>query len=197
MNANKKDSKIWNGIRKGNKQSLSQLYFLYQETLFTYGCAIINNRELVKDCLQELFLDIWNRKNRMPQVIHVKSYLLKAFRRILIRKIKKESPEIYSGYFEFVEFEESPEELIIKNEYDQSLCSYISKKLAQLPPRQKEIIYLRYYQDLGYDKISEIMGLKPQAAWNLFSRALNKLKQLVKDQSYLISILSLVIINFL
>lgn len=83
MNANNLDPEIWNGIRKENEQSLSQLYYFFQEELFMYGCAIIHNREIVKDCIQELFLDLWRRKNQLPEVCSLKSYLLEAFRRML------------------------------------------------------------------------------------------------------------------
>ncbi len=191
MNANKKDLEMLRGIQRGNKEMLSRLFYLYQDELFTYGYAITKNREIIKDSIQDLFLDIWNRRERIPDVILLKPYLLKAFRRILLRKIKNDMnhPALYN--YEFDEIEPSPEEYLMQIENNQSQRDYFSQKIALLPSRQKEIIYLRYYQDLSYDKIADIMDISPQAAWNLISRALKKLKSLIRNKPHFFTIIPL------
>ena len=181
------DQKIWHDIRNGNAQAFNKLFFDYSNPLLSYGLTITGDRELIKDCLQELFLDIWNRKAQLPEVKVVKYYLIKSFRRILFRKLKQNSKNTRliseDAQFPVSEHTLAHEELIIADENDIFRNKALINCVNALPSRQKEIIYLKYFQGFSYEEISEIMGIGNQASWNLLSRAIKKLRAALNANS--------------
>ncbi|MEZ4775742.1 MAG: sigma-70 family RNA polymerase sigma factor [Bacteroidia bacterium] len=186
MDTRTNDQVIWNEFRKGNERAFSLLFFRYSDLLLSYGYALAKDRELIKDCIQELFLDIWKRREQLGELEKVNHYLLKAFRRIVLRRVRQDEKRRYM-YNPADEFFDLPtEEQIILNEADNFLSEYMADKINHLPQRQKEIIYLKYYQNLSYDEIGEIMGLQQQAAWNLFSRAVNRLREMIPNRRHIL-----------
>ncbi|MDP4240283.1 MAG: sigma factor-like helix-turn-helix DNA-binding protein, partial [Bacteroidota bacterium] len=76
------------------------------------------------------------------------------------------------------DFDLSIEETIIENETVKSRGKTLSHVLNDLPSRQKEIIYYRFYEGLEYEEICELMDLKYQSAYNLLQRALSELREI-------------------
>jgi len=83
-------NKLWDGIRKGEKKSLEKLYSQFYTQLFNYGFKLVNREALVQDCIQELFLKVWEKRFSINEAKSVKSYLFHSFRRIVFRRLKKE-----------------------------------------------------------------------------------------------------------
>jgi len=134
------------------------------------------DEEQVKDCIQDLFLEIWNQKNKMP-LLSVKAYLTKALQYKLIRINKKSQLiEAFDGNGnEF--FDWSHETFIIKNEMDAEKVKKLLAAMQQLPKRQQEIIYLKYYLNLSYEQICDVMNIQYQVARNQVSSAIKSLKK--------------------
>ena len=187
MNSRKLDQSLWNEIRAGSEQVFSDLFFRYSDLLLNYGYLVAKDRELIKDCIQELFLDVWRRQEALPEAVKVRYYLLKAFRRVLLRRIQQDARRRYDPVPDPDLFDLSREDDIAQSESAYLLRTYLAGKVNELPPRQKEIVYLKYYEDLSYEEICEIMGIRQQAAWNLISRAVKTLRTLVADRQMLAS----------
>ena len=138
------------------------------------------NDALVEDCIQDLFLEIWKNRKNLGKTDSIKLYLLSSLRRKIIRKSTSESKKIdknasVENYNFEVEF--TPEDLIISDETTQLNNKKLQGHLQKLSKRQKEAIYLKYYQGLEYDEISRIMDINYQSARNLVYSALKALKQ--------------------
>ena len=173
---NEHDIHLWEQLRNGNKAALSELFELYFSQLYNYGRKICLDEEQVKDCIQDLFLEIWNQKNKMP-LLSVKAYLTKALQYKLIRINKKSQLiEAFDGNGnEF--FDWSHETFIIKNEMDAEKVKKLLAAMQQLPKRQQEIIYLKYYLNLSYEEICDVMNIQYQVARNQVSSAIKSLKK--------------------
>ena len=173
---NEHDIHLWEQLRNGNKAALAELFELYFSQLYNYGRKICSDEEKVKDCIQDLFLEIWNQKNKMP-LLSVKAYLTKALQYKLIRINKKSQLiEAFDGNGnEF--FDWSHETFIIKNEMDAEKVKKLLAAMQQLPKRQQEIIYLKYYLNLSYEEICDLMNIQYQVARNQVSSAINSLKK--------------------
>ena len=173
---NEHDIHLWEQLRNGNKAALSELFELYFSQLYNYGRKICLDEEQVKDCIQDLFLEIWNQKNKMP-LLSVKAYLTKALQYKLIRINKKSQLiEAFDGNGnEF--FDWSHETFIIKNEMDAEKVKKLLAAMQQLPKRQQEIIYLKYYLNLSYEQICDVMNIQYQVARNQVSSAIKSLKK--------------------
>jgi len=85
------DTACWSRLKKGDPQALGYLYDTYADKLFTSALRMTTDRELAKDCIQEVFIEIWNYRNTLGDVMHSQSYLVKVMRSVLLKKLKKES----------------------------------------------------------------------------------------------------------
>ena len=172
------DINMWQSFLQGNKSSFEQLMKLHYKPLFNYGSKYSNDAELVKDCIQELFIGLWNRRTRLSTDVNPRPYLIASLRRALHRKIQSESRllKYKTDCLDHFNFEISVEQKIIDSESLQYIIKRIAEDMAKLPKRQKEVIYLKFFQNLSRDEIAKIMGNNPQTVSNLLQLALKKLR---------------------
>ena len=139
----------------------------------------MNDKDLVKDCIQDLFVEIWDTKDRLGPVRSIKAYLYSSIRRKLIRRASHKRKRFNEVHGMEVVQEPVPSieiRLIEKQRFDDERRQVV-KALGKLNKKQREIIHLKYYGDLGYDEISEIMGLDKKATYNLMAHTIKLLRQ--------------------
>ncbi len=165
-------------MQPGDEKAFQSLFREYYPQLFLYGFKIIPQKELLEDIIQELFAELWNRKS-WPEVRSLKAYLIKSLQYKIYNKLRQQKlTGAITGSTSDFPFEITRETLIIQNEEDREKMIKVEKMLAQLSNRQREIIYLRFYLDLGYEEISQVMKINYQASRNLLSQAIKILRQL-------------------
>ena len=185
---NEKDILLWNQFKKGDENSFVALFRDYYSRLFNYGCKISKDQELLEDCIQELFVDIW-RSGGKADIVSFNAYIFKAFKFKLIKQLAKNNKiKPLSSSIEETDFELSHENFLIDNELNFARKEKILTAFQELSPRQKEIIYLKFYQDLSYEEVSEIMQINYQAARNLIYRSVKVLKDLITLQLILVAL---------
>lgn len=174
---------LWQEIRQGNEDSLDTLFCLTYSRLFNYGYQITPQKGLVKDAIQELFLRLWRSHSNLGEAYSVKSYLLHSLRRILLRNLKTQRNR-FERNKEYVEdfFDEiyNIEELLIHFETEEQKKGQLVKALDSLTDRQKEAIFLKFYEGASNTEIAEIMEINSQSVYNLIYRSIEKLKAFVE-----------------
>lgn len=174
----------WNNFKKGNSQSFEYLYKLYATGLYNYGSKFSKDKELIKECIQELFVNMWTTRSNLGNPEHIKNYIYKSFRHIIFKKDiqfnKNESYEETENYtFEVVL---NIEESMIDFEKQQQISQQLKNAVSKLTARQKEAIFLKFYEQLSYEEIAEIMGISVKASYKIMARSLEYLrKNLSKD----------------
>ncbi|MEJ7779752.1 MAG: sigma-70 family RNA polymerase sigma factor [Daejeonella sp.] len=176
----------WKLFRLGNKPAFEQLMFDNFKHLFNYGSKFTTDSELVKDVIQELFLKLWEKRSNLSNDVNPRAYLTASFRRALHRKIQSQNR--FTPYSEINEIEAlfdmevSVEEQLIEKEKNRNLAFKIAANLSGLPARQREVIFLKFFQYLSRDEISEAMQITPQTVSNLQQLALKKLRVVLKSR---------------
>jgi len=174
------DAACWKQLREGNTSALEYLYDTYIDRLFHAALKMTDNRELAKDALQEIFIEIWHYRASIGNVNHSYSYLLKVLKSIILKKVKRKgfTNELYIN-------EQAPdetqniEELIMSSERLTEQKSRLNMALAQLTARQKQVVRLRFFEGLTYEQIAVKLSMNYQSVNNLAFRAmLNLRKQL-------------------
>jgi RNA polymerase sigma factor (sigma-70 family) len=182
VNFNKNENDLWLDIIDGNEHALADLFRLYYSRLYNYGMKIVTNQEFIKDCIQELFLTLWDSKNSINDAYSVKSYLFSSLRRTIFRKLKK-NRATYERNKKYVEnhFTEplNVEQLIVHFEVEQESKKQLRKAIDHLGGRQKEAIYLKYYDGLSNAEIADVMGINRQSVYNHVSGAIQRLQQFI------------------
>lgn len=175
------DSTYWEQFRRGDQQAFSAIYFEHYNNLYYYGLKICGNTDTVKDTMHELFFRLWNNRENAGEVKSVRFYLLKALKRDLVRRMDRDKKRItLHALSAEIDIEFSPEDLLMQTEADDAQKKLFADLLNTLPKRQKEALYLKYYEDLSNDEIAEMMSMNYQSVANLLQRGLKTLRDNIK-----------------
>lgn len=173
-----------------------KLFKKYHDDLFGYGMKLCGNQEIVKDQIQELFISLWNRSAPLDQIESKKSYLLISLKRKILKKIEvaADAPKVREKWEKFASFSFNTEEIIIRKEIEANRKSVLREALNQLPDRQREVVYLRFYRGLSYEEIEEVLSINYQSAVNHVYRAKKKLQSILENHQA--DILLFVLVTF-
>jgi len=188
-------------LAKGDAHAIEQIYRTCFHRLFHYGIQVLGSQysQEVEDVIQEFF--IWLAKNhrKIKTVRNFEVYMFQSVRRNLQSSMqttqrKKESYERYLNLTMPLQesVADSPEQLYIKKEDQQGRSALLQAELNKLPPYQKEILYLRYFEDKSYKEIASILTITDQVAYNYVSRATKKLKKQLANFVLLFLVLAII-----
>ena len=174
-----KDLKIWNAFREGSRDALDYIFKRHASNLFAYGTKFSRDQELVLDCIQDLFVELWNRRQRLSETNSIKFYLLKALRRRIagtMHGVKRF--EAITGDVVYLEekINFSAEHLLVLQETEQSRKANLKRAIEGLTKRQRESIYLKFFQGLDNEGVSSVMGLSIGSVNTLVSQAIKALR---------------------
>lgn len=167
---------LWNRFREGDEVAFTQLSKQFYKTLVHYGGKFTSNSQIIEDAIQDLLIKLWLRRASLTQVASVKFYLLRAFRNQLFKTLQIFKAVPLEENFDSIHFEDSSEISFIAEESSKNMLQKVSSSLQQLPERQREILYLRFYQDLRVEEIAQLLQIKPQSVSNTIQRALVTLR---------------------
>ncbi|MBA4299706.1 RNA polymerase sigma factor, sigma-70 family [Algoriphagus alkaliphilus] len=171
---------LWLQLKRGEKGGLAGIYSKYSSDLFRYGMAVKPNRSFIKDCIQELFIDLWKYRDTLSQTDNVRVYLIRCLSNRINKEITREKKLISESEisaFETVFMEESVEDRLIDFQRDQDLHTKLKKGLEKLPARQREVIQLIFFEKQGYEESSKIMGINVDSCYTLAWKAIKSLKK--------------------
>lgn len=189
MSSGKKDNELWAAFLKGDQQVLSLIYMLHVNALFDYGCRLSSDHDLIKDCIQDIFVTIIRNRTSLSPTDNVRLYLFKAFKRKLIRELQKKNryrqidpdQETYFGITFLKSFDHAEAEITDQQK------EKLSEAVKTLTSRQREAIYLRFIRGMNYHDISVVMDLNYQSSRALIHRAIGKLREALHGQSEIFS----------
>ena len=170
------DVYIWEKIKKGDSKAFKSMYLEYVDVLYNYGKQITNKNTVIEDCIQEVFINLWQKRARLNIQYSFKNYLILCFRRALLKRIdrfKLENTDL--EYTETPIFEiEFLEETLTKRR-----AAQLKEAINKLPRRQREALFLKYYEGYSYDEIAQIMELEKHSTYKMVSKAIKRLKTLL------------------
>lgn len=171
------DPKIWQNIRNGDALAMKTLYQECYQELFAFGFKMVADKDKIKDCLHEIFCDIWQKRSQIGEVNHLKAYLKTCVRNKLLKEIKldQKTDQISDHEFEHLT-ENSYEQLLIAAETDADSKAKMWRAINELTPMQREIINLKFFEELNYDAIAVMLKLKPRTVYNHVYAAICKLR---------------------
>ncbi|GAB3999423.1 sigma-70 family RNA polymerase sigma factor [Spirosoma daeguense] len=172
------DAQIWDDFLQGSKVAYSFMYEKYARLLYNYGYKIAQDRQLTEDCLQDLFLNILETRERLGQTDSIKFYLMRSLRREIVRKLNGQQ-RFLSGSEEQIDFkvEFYYEPTWLDSQISQEQSEAVLRELNQLPARQKEALFLKFFDNLSYEEIAGIMGIETTSAYKVIYKAIASLQK--------------------
>jgi len=180
-----KDADIWKHFKDGEEWALVFIYSEYAEKLYRYGLKFTSEITYIEDSLQDLFAELIKKRKRLGKTDNIFFYLMKSYKRMLLRKIQTEKKFVSKDFFEKYPFDFtcSIEQKYIMNENSAHKTKILFKALNDLTPRQKEAIYLRYTKEMNYVEIADLMDISLEACRNLISKAVSILQKLISKEN--------------
>jgi RNA polymerase sigma factor (sigma-70 family) len=172
------DTFLWLSFKKGDKKAFQIILDQYYQNLYNYGIRLSHSKDLAYDCLQDLFVELWNRKEFLETPKSIKAYLFISYKRRILKElafnnkrsnILKEDTEI--------EVQFNIETYLINNEIEHETLLRLKHELRNLSKRQREVLYLRFYEELEYEEISKIMEISHHSTINLVYEALKMMRK--------------------
>jgi RNA polymerase sigma factor (sigma-70 family) len=182
---------LWIRFKNGNDQALSLIFDLYVNKLFSYGLKVYKDEQLVKDCIQEVFISLIDKRESLLISDKTHLYLFKSLRNKLFEEIRTSrrkktiedslKPNLY-------DYGKDAEEIIVRSEEEQRRKRILDRAIESLSIRQREILFLKYTEGLDYEAIAEVLGIDVASARTLIYRALKKIKSEIKNTPLLLLI---------
>lgn len=172
------ETTLWNAFQAGDEQAFEEIYRLFYNPLFRYGRSIIHKEDLVKDAIHEMFLNLHRYRKTLKPVDAILPYLLVSLKNTLLKNLKFRSRfDTLTPTIDIeTNVEMSIEDALILRELSENQIYIINQALAGLPPRQREAIHLKFYQELSNQQIAEVMGVNYQSVINFIQKALQHLE---------------------
>lgn len=172
-------SLIWTSFLEGNKEAFAHFYNLHVEALYRYGTKLCVDDSLVEDAIQEVFLDLYlKREKNKTKPENLRFYLILALKRNLIKKLKRNRRLVDEDAFELsFEPEYSIETIIIENEEEENLNRKVKEVLSALPAKQREALFLRYNESMEYTDIAGILNITVESVRKQVYRALLSIRK--------------------
>lgn len=166
-------------FQAGNMATFSQLYNLHINVLFNYGLKLTIDKELLKDCIHDIFVKLYTKKDELGTIDNLRSYLFISLKNKLCDELRR---RMYMSDTAIEEVSISTptdvEDDYMEEEQRKNEFSLVRRLLDQLSPRQREALTLYYIEEKKYEDICEIMNMNYQSVRNLMHRGLTKLRSL-------------------
>jgi RNA polymerase sigma factor (sigma-70 family) len=175
-------------LQQNDEQALAAIMRKYYTALYNYGARFTNDDALIKDCIQEVFISLWQRRENAASILSPRYYLLRAVKNKVLKSLHQhtwKSGSIEPGdEYDFLQ-ELSVETLIIDKQLSEEQSMVLRKTLSQLSKRQHELIYLKFYQHLDHAQIAGLMNLSRQSVYNLLHETIQKLRSLWQAELFI------------
>jgi RNA polymerase sigma factor (sigma-70 family) len=188
MNSDSDIKVVWKKFQQGDKGAFATLYNLYIDSLYRYGTKLSGDGDLVKDAIQEVFLDLYmKRKKNKTNPENLKYYLILALKRNLIKKLIRNRKLVDNNLNNELLFEPeySIEKTIVEQEEDIEIRQKVSDALNQLSPKQKEVVYLRFNEALDYKDIAQILNISIESVRKQVYRALKSVRKTLGTKTFI------------
>ncbi|SMB80161.1 RNA polymerase, sigma-24 subunit, ECF subfamily [Hymenobacter roseosalivarius DSM 11622] len=168
---------LWTAFKRGDRNAFDTLYNQYVRLLYTYGRTITNNAGLVEDCIQEVFITLLTKREGLKETDSIKFYLFKALNRRITEALSRTRlvvtmlPPGGDAYTFSLWWTE------MAREEDSMQADKLEACMAELTDRQRQIIFLRFYCELRFTEIAQMLGLSMKGTYKLLGRAIGGLRE--------------------
>jgi len=179
---------------QGNNSAFDILLNRHKDTVYSYIYFIVRNRELAEDIFQETFVKaiITIKQGRYTENGKFRAWISRIAHNLIIDNYRQEKNEqtISNDDCEVDLFnnyklsEGTIEDEMIKSQ----ILSDVKKLVNYLPENQKEVLLLRYYQDLSFKEIADITGVSINTALGRMRYAILNMRRMAEEKNMILTV---------
>ncbi len=175
---------LWESFLTGDKEAFAHFYNLHVDAMYRYGTKLCRDENLVKDAIQEIFLELYlKRQKNKSNPENLRYYLILVLKHNLIKKLKRNRKQVNEETSSLMfEPEYSIEKIIIENEEEAELSRRVQNVLHKLPAKQKEALYLRFNESMEYSEIAQVMKISVESVQKQVYRALKSIRRKIEHK---------------
>lgn len=176
------EDQLWGAIRNNDKNAFTTMYKAYYQMLFAEGFRTCADKDMVKDCIHELFLEIWHNRASLSPVQHIGAYLKTYLKRKILKEVER-TPRHYpieAMETRVQEMEYPYEELLIRMQSKSEMVEKVRLAMSKLSQRQIEIIRMKFFENRSYEEISSLTTTTPRTIYNQVYDSLKILRKYLK-----------------
>ena len=156
-----------------DKETFSCKILVFSEQLFRLANSILLDEETARDCVQDLYLKLWEKRNSLNHVENLSAFVMKGIRNLCLDKMRKKR----ELSIETNDYELEPERISLQQVIEQKdMIKMIKKLINQLPELQRTIIRLRDVEGFEIKEIAYITATTENAVTANLSRARKKIR---------------------
>lgn len=173
------DRELLEAMKTDDGKAFSTIYNTYVDPLFNYGCCLTKDRELVKDCVVDVFTKLYEKRHD-NNISNLCSFLIISLRNRLLDEFRhaRFMSDTEVETLSYMSSDHNVEQAYIDTEYAEHCAGRVGKMLEALTPRQRQAFTLYYIEQRKYDEICEIMNLNYSSVRNLVHRGMVKLREI-------------------
>lgn len=170
-------------LQYDDETAISTLMKIYYNDLYHYASRFCNDAPMIKDCIQEVFISLWQRRASASTILSPRYYFLRAVKNKVLKALHQQNVKgnlrSIEQEYGFIE-ELSIETVLIDKQVSDEKARKLQNTLSLLSQRQKEVVYLKYYQHLDNGQIAELMNISRQSVYNLLHETIQRLKKILE-----------------
>jgi RNA polymerase sigma-70 factor (ECF subfamily) len=179
---------LWENAGADDSKAYALIYTCLYPPLYNYLLQMVKDEEVANDLLQELFIKLWDKRKQIGPVSNLRAYFFTASRSMAMnhfRRVKSQSARL--EHFSQPITTHSAEDVLMSKENNTALKSKMELALSSLPARQREVIHLKYFHGMEYQKIAEVTGIQYQSVINHVFRGLQTLRNEFKPHETMLA----------
>jgi RNA polymerase sigma factor (sigma-70 family) len=170
---------VWARFRTGNQLAFSEIYEEFIDRLMAYGSKITRDRELVKDCIQDIFIDLYRLQPDLRNPEYIEFYLFKSLKNSIVRKAQKDKKLKSLSEEEMIVFDLNidVDRDVFDLESDQLRIERLKSIVQTLDPQKRELLFLKFNSEMNYNEIGQLLNINPDAAKKQVYRLLDQIRE--------------------
>ncbi|MCH5237099.1 MAG: sigma-70 family RNA polymerase sigma factor [Muribaculaceae bacterium] len=188
------DEQLVKAYAEGNNEAFDTLLKRHQERVFNYILRIIKNEDIANDIFQETFVKaiLTIKQGRYTENGKFPAWISRIAHNLIIDYFRQEKSEnLQSADIDDVDIlnrkelcEETIEDIMISHQIREDV-KYLIK---ELPPLQREVLNMRYYQNLSFKEIAELTGVSINTALGRMRYAILNLRRIAAEKDIVLTV---------
>lgn len=154
-------------------------YLPLGEGLYRIAFNYLEDSADASDTVQDLFIKLWNSRDRLDAVVNPQAYAYTLLKNLCIDRLRKDGRKVSLDTVPERSSEDPPDKVLA----DRETLRKVLRHIDTLPPKQRQIVRMRIFEELEYDEIAERLGMSEINTRVQLSLARKTLKKRMKSES--------------